>query len=87
VVTQDTPDLALAGWRGDTAGSISVAGSGLWQVCDRANYAGTCRVVSSTMHRDVRAASARRLSGAQSNFSLMLQAGGVQSAGALLRTH
>jgi hypothetical protein len=86
VVTQDTPDLALAGWR-DKAGSMSVAGAGLWQVCDAANYAGSCRVVSSTVRQTVAAASARRLSPAQTNFTLMLQAGGAQSAGAMLHRH
>jgi hypothetical protein len=84
VVTQDTPDLALAGWR-EKAGSMSVAGPGLWQVCDGPNYAGTCRVVSSVLHQNVKAASARRLSPAQSNFALLLQAGGAQSTGAVLR--
>jgi hypothetical protein len=86
VVTQDTPDLAVTGWR-ERAGSMSVAGPGLWQVCDGANYSGSCRVVSSALRRNVTAASARRLSPAQSGFALMLQAGGAQSAGALLRKH
>ena len=86
VVTQDTPDLAVAGWR-ERAGSVSVAGPGLWQVCDGANYAGACRVVSSAVNQNITAASARRVPPAQSNFALMLQAGGAQGAGALLRKH
>lgn len=44
VVTQDTPDLALFGWRNGTA-SASVAGGAQWEVCDGANYTGKCRVV------------------------------------------
>jgi hypothetical protein len=48
VVTQDTPDLALFGWRQGTA-SASVAGSAQWEVCDHANYTGNCRVVAGTL--------------------------------------
>jgi len=47
VVTQDAPDLAAFGWRGPTA-SMSVAGGGAWEVCDGANFAGTCQTVSGT---------------------------------------
>ena len=48
IVTQDTPNLALFGWRGQAA-SASVAGGGAWQVCDAADYRGSCRVVSGTL--------------------------------------
>ena len=86
VVTQDTPDLALAGWR-ERGGSISVAGNEIWQVCDGANYAGNCRVVSNALRRSVHAQSARRLSPAQATFGVMLQTGGAQSAGAIAARH
>ena len=63
--------LALAGWR-ERGGSISVAGNEIWQVCDGANYAGNCRVVSNALRRSVHAQSARRLSPAQATFGVML---------------
>jgi hypothetical protein len=84
VVTQDTPDLAAFGWH-DAAASMSVGGAGLWQVCTGANYSGSCRVVATALHEKLAVGSARRVSPAQSNFALMLQAGGAQSAGATVR--
>jgi hypothetical protein len=84
VVTRDTPDLALAGWR-EAAGSLSVAGEGLWQVCDGANYAGACRLVAGALHERLAVGSVRRLSPGQTNFGMMLQAGGAQATRALLR--
>jgi hypothetical protein len=86
VVTQDTPDLALAGWQRG-GGSISVAGRAVWQVCDGVDYAGHCRVISSALRQGAGAASARRLSPAQTTFGVLLQAGGAQSAGARVPRH
>jgi hypothetical protein len=80
VVTRDTPDLADAGWR-DRAGSISVSGGDRWQVCDRADYAGHCQVISSTLRQSFPAASVRRISGEQLTIPILLQAGGAQGAG------
>jgi hypothetical protein len=48
VITQDQPNLALLGWRGTTA-SMSMAGSGAWEVCDGANFAGRCVTVTATL--------------------------------------
>ncbi len=86
VVTQNTPDMAAFGWR-DPAASMSVGGADLWQVCNGANYTGRCRVVANALHENIAVTSARRLSPAQSNFTLMLQAGGAQGAGATVRGH
>ena len=86
VVTRDTPDLASFGWR-DAAGSMSVGGPGLWQVCEGANYAGRCRLVSAALHERVAVGSARRLPSRESGFGVMLQAGGTQGARSSLRRH
>lgn len=86
VVTRDTPDLATFGWH-DAAASMSVAGPGLWQVCDGANYAGSCSVVAGVSHQSLAIASARHVSPAQSNFALMLQAGGEQGTRATIGRH
>ena len=85
-VTQDAPDLAAFGWH-DAAASMSVAGPGLWQVCDGANYAGSCRVVAGVSHESLAIASARHLSPVLSNFALMLQAGADQGTRAAIRRH
>jgi beta/gamma crystallin len=84
VVTRDTPDLALTGWR-DPAGSVSIAGPGLWQVCDGANYSGSCRLVSGSSHEPMTVVSARLLPARQTSFGLLLQAGGAQGARTSLR--
>jgi len=65
VVTRDTPDLAPSGWRGATA-SASTGGTAAWEICDRPNYAGKCRVVSGVLPSGLGAqgtpiASARRV--------------------------
>jgi hypothetical protein len=64
VVTQDTPDLSLYGWRQTTA-SASVSGAAPWEMCSGANYAGDCRVVSgalgSSLGRGAGVLSARRV--------------------------
>ena len=86
VVTHDTPDLAAFGWR-DAAASISIGGPGIWQVCDGADYSGTCRVIAGAVHESVAVASARRLSPAHGTFVALLRAGGAQSAGAAVRAH
>lgn len=83
VVTQDTPDLALSGWR-EKAGSISVAGGDIWQVCDGANYSGRCRAVSSALRHGGGAQSARRLRPEEQTFAVMMQAVGAESAAAAL---
>lgn len=75
VLSQDTPDLASAGWVA-MAGSLTVDGAGTWQVCDGVNYGGTCKTVSSALSANdagvIKVTSARRLSGAP----------GIQSAAA-----
>lgn len=86
LVTRDTPDLASAGWH-DAAGSISVGGDGLWQVCAGANYAGPCRLVTSTLQERVAVGSARRIEAGRGGFGLMLQAGGAQGARGSARRH
>jgi hypothetical protein len=48
VVTRDAPDLASYGWRVTTA-SVSVAGSGAWEVCEGANYNGRCRMITAAL--------------------------------------
>ena len=48
VLAQDTPDLGQLGWRGPTA-SLAVKGYGLWEVCEGANFAGSCRIVSAAI--------------------------------------
>ena len=48
VVTQDVPNLALFGWRGTTA-SMSIAGSGGWEVCEGANFSGRCETITATL--------------------------------------
>ncbi|MEQ1753122.1 MAG: beta/gamma crystallin-related protein [Micropepsaceae bacterium] len=79
VLAQDTPNLAAAGWVA-SAGSLAVDGIGSWQVCESANYSGTCNTVSSAMspsdHQLIIVNSARRLSdqpGLQSAASTALK--------------
>jgi hypothetical protein len=83
VVTRDTPDLALAGWRAP-AGSLSVAGGDLWQVCEGANYSGSCRLVTSALHQKVAVNSARRVPAGKAGFRMMLQALSEQGARSVL---
>lgn len=64
-LAQDAPNLAYAGWNVVTA-SFGLHGYGLWQVCDRANYQGNCRIVAGAESyalgdRPLRIASARRI--------------------------
>jgi hypothetical protein len=64
-LTGDTPDLARAGWN-VAAGSFSVRGYGLWEVCDGVNYQGNCLVVAGASSaafgdRALRIGSARRV--------------------------
>lgn len=47
VVGQDVADFAALGW-GGAVGSVSVAGFGQWEVCEGANFAGTCRVLGTS---------------------------------------
>jgi hypothetical protein len=66
VVTQDTPDLTLYGWRKPIA-SVSVAGAAPWEMCTGTNYSGTCQVVSGALApnlgRGATVLSARRAQG------------------------
>jgi len=48
VVTQDAPNLAVFGWRSTTA-SVSIAGSGAWEVCDGADFTGRCQMITTTL--------------------------------------
>jgi hypothetical protein len=48
IVTQDAPNVAIYGWRG-TAASMSIAGSGAWEVCDGANFTGRCQTITTAM--------------------------------------
>ncbi len=61
VVAQNMPNIPALG--GVTA-SLSVAGYGLWEVCEGVNYGGTCQLVSagltSTPGKSMRIGSARR---------------------------
>jgi hypothetical protein len=64
-LTRDIPNMALVGWTGATA-SLSIRGYGLWEICDRIDYRGNCRVVAgaesaSMSDRALRIGSARRL--------------------------
>lgn len=67
VVGQDVADFAALGW-GGAAGSVSVAGFGQWEVCEGANFAGTCRVLgtneTATIGQTLRIGSARRIDNA-----------------------
>ncbi|MBI1214091.1 MAG: hypothetical protein GC190_21725 [Alphaproteobacteria bacterium] len=86
VVTQSTPDLALAGWRG-TAGSISVTGDDVWQVCEGTNYGGACRLVSTSSRQSADVKSARRLQPADVSLAVLMQTGGARSAGLFVTHH
>lgn len=48
VVTQDTANLAVFGWQTPSA-SVSIAGSGAWEVCDGANFTGRCQMITTTL--------------------------------------
>lgn len=48
VVTQDAANLAEFGWHGTTA-SLSVAGTGAWEVCEGANFTGRCETVTTSL--------------------------------------
>jgi hypothetical protein len=48
VFTQDTPSVGAYGWRTTTA-SVSIAGSGAWEVCDGANFTGRCHTITAAM--------------------------------------
>jgi hypothetical protein len=48
VITQDQANLALFGWHGTTA-SMSIAGSGAWEVCDGTNFTGRCETVTAAL--------------------------------------
>ena len=66
VLSQDTPNLAAAGWP-TTSASLAVDGAAAWQVCERANYTGQCRTIKAAelaaMGQQITVASARRLTG------------------------
>jgi hypothetical protein len=74
VLSQDTPNLAAAGWIA-SAGSVIVDGTGAWQVCEGINYAGTCRVVSTGQSAGagqlLSVNSARRLAGREATASMV----------------
>lgn len=58
-----TEDVVRAGWTQPVA-SYALAGAGLWQVCDGANFTGRCAVLAgaaSLKDRPLRVASARRV--------------------------
>jgi hypothetical protein len=44
VLSKDIANLAMSGW-GNTAASLVVDGMQGWEVCEGANYTGTCRTV------------------------------------------
>lgn len=66
VLSQDTANLALAGWP-TTSASLAVDGTAPWQVCSGIGYTGACQVVvaahAGTNGKPILVGSARRLSG------------------------
>jgi hypothetical protein len=59
VVSPDTPDTRRAGFN-PAAGSLTVDGSGAWQVCSGAGYTGQCETVSGPIAAPFAVLSARR---------------------------
>jgi hypothetical protein len=47
-VSTDTPDVSRLGWIGQT-GSVGIADTASWQVCEGANYTGRCMVLNASL--------------------------------------
>ena len=92
VVTRDTPDLSVYGWR-KPAGSASVSGDAAWEMCTGANYSGSCRVVNGALKSNANdrgsVQSARRLEiRAPADLARVLQSDAARALSeAAQRTH